>query len=71
MSKPSDGAGVEERLKYYRDRAEETRTIAEMMTDPTAKGSMVHQSTIWQRMADRLAEDGKSAAAEAESHHAG
>jgi hypothetical protein len=57
MSKPHDAAPPAERLKYYRDRAEETRTIAEMMTDPTAKASMMHQSIIWQRMADRLAEN--------------
>jgi hypothetical protein len=47
------GTEAPNRVKYYQDRADETRAIAEQMSDPTAKGSLLHQSSIWQRMADR------------------
>lgn len=56
MSIVSPTATLTERIKYYLDRAEETRTIAELMSDPVAKNSMRHQSQVWQRMADRAAE---------------
>ncbi|MGE4064346.1 MAG: hypothetical protein AB7E79_13345 [Rhodospirillaceae bacterium] len=55
MSKIGADAPAEERARYYLERAEEVRTIAAMVSDPTARQSLLYQSRVWQRMADRAA----------------
>jgi hypothetical protein len=38
-------------VQFYRDKAEETRTLAEGMTEPSARANMLDIASMWERLA--------------------
>ena len=40
-----------DRVEFYRNKAEETRTLAEAMTEPSARATMLDVAAMWERLA--------------------